>query len=392
MTRVGFTLIGGGRGTGGYNYLLNLLSVLARHEPARVSTVLFVGPDLPAGDAEPFASLAGLELVRDPAFDRARNSKALAASLLLGNDKARRAAFFRYRIDVLFESAQFFGWRPGASVIAWIPDFQHRLLPHMFTRSGRLKREIGLRAQMAAGRLVMLSSEDARTACELHYPQTRGRTTVVRFAVSPLATPSLVEARQIADSYGLPAGFFFMPNQFSKHKNHLLVIEALVILASRGVPICIAASGKQADERHPDHFAEVERRIAAAGIGPSLRLLGLIPSAHLPALMRASVALLNPSLFEGWSTPVEEARALGVPLVLSDLDVHREQAGGSAVYFDRHSAASLAAALQSVLPLAPAEVEARTASARHETGERVRQFASEFADLAERAVAVPSSS
>ena len=46
--------------------------------------------------------------------------------------------------------------------------------------------------------------------------------------------------------------------------------------------------------------------------------------------MCASVALLNPSHFEGWSTTVEEARALGVPMLLSDLDVHLEQAQGIA--------------------------------------------------------------
>jgi glycosyltransferase involved in cell wall biosynthesis len=41
--------------------------------------------------------------------------------------------------------------------------------------------------------------------------------------------------------------------------------------------------------------------------------------------MRASAAVLQPSQFEGWSTVIEDARALGKPLIASDFPVHLEQ-------------------------------------------------------------------
>ncbi len=385
--RVGFTMIGGGRGTGIYNYLLNLLAVLCANPTANATPILFVGTDVAEHDLAPFAALRGLEIARSECFDRSRQGRSLLASLLLGADRSARRMFERHRIDVLFESARFYGWRLRFPVIAWIPDFQHRVLPHMFTRAGYWRRELGFRAQIAAGRVIMLSSDDARRACERFYPKARGRTRTVRFAVPPGPAPTWPEARAIADSYGLPARFFFMPNQLSKHKNHLLVIEALALLRGRGVSICIAASGKQLDERHPEHFPAVVRALEAAGLAGNLRLLGLIPYEDLAALMKASMAVLNPSLFEGWSTPVEEARSLGVPLVLSDLDVHQEQAGEQAVYFDRHSAASLADALQSVEPLAPGSAEQRAVAARRDADERVRRFSAEFGHLASDCVA-----
>jgi len=52
------------------------------------------------------------------------------------------------------------------------------------------------------------------------------------------------------------------------------------------------------------------------------------------ALNARADALVNPSRFEGWSTTVEEAKALGTPLVLSNLPVHREQVAERALYFD----------------------------------------------------------
>lgn len=43
-----------------------------------------------------------------------------------------------------------------------------------------------------------------------------------------------------------------------------------------------------------------------------------MPYEHVPALLRESVALLNPSLFEGWSTTVEEGKSPGKHVLMSD--------------------------------------------------------------------------
>lgn len=52
----------------------------------------------------------------------------------------------------------------------------------------------------------------------------------------------------------------------------------------------------------------------ASGVDSNFRHLGLIPYNDVFALNAACDALMNPSKFEGWSTPVEEAKALGTPL------------------------------------------------------------------------------
>jgi glycosyltransferase involved in cell wall biosynthesis len=382
MIRIGFTLIGGGVGTGVYNYLINLVASLCEHEAHRVKPVVLFGTDVAEEDILPFRKIIGAELVFTKALDISRRGASLTRALLLGADESQKRLLDELKIDVLFESAQFFGWRIGRPVIAWIPDFQHRHLRHMFSLRGYLRREFGFLTQFMAGRTIMLSSEDARRDCEHFYPLTVRRTRRVRFAVpsGQLLTP--VEVRLTADRYGLPEAFFFMPNQVSKHKNHRLVIDALALLRDRGTNAVVVSSGKQLDERHPDYFPGLQRRLNELSLEKELRLLGMIPYADLRALMQASVALLNPSLFEGWSTTVEEARSLGVPMLLSDLAVHREQAGDAAVYFDRHSVTSLANALQTFIPLSAKMRASKQLSARVEANDRVRRFAAEFATLA----------
>ncbi len=381
--RVAFTLIGGKNWTGGRNYLLNLLTALGQHQRDRLTPVLFVGEERSFDDIAAFVVVPGLELVKTPLLNASRRTISLLQAMLVGCDVSLRRLFEAQRIDVVFEAAQFYGWRLNIPAIAWMPDFQHKMLPHLFSRGGWWKREIGFRLQVASGRMIMLSSNDARHACERYYPSTQGRTRTIHFAVATSCEISYEEARAVADSYGLPPHFFYMPSQFWRHKNHELVLDALQILRQRGRQVVVAASGKQVDSRDPKYFPKLLAKLQRTGLEDCFRMLGMIPYSHLLMLMRSCTALLNPSLFEGWSTTVEEARSLGTPMLLSDLEVHREQMGDAAVYFERHSALSLADAFDAFEPLNEFQRMQRYSDAREAAIQRVEQYASNFVELVE---------
>lgn len=385
MIRIAFTIIGGKNWTGGYNYLLNLVRSLAQYSPNEVTPVLFFGLDIDPNDAIPFENLAGVEIVRHRAFDRSRKMKALMKSLLLGHDSMTQRVFLDERIDVCFENAHFGGWLTPLPTIAWFPDFQHRLLPHFFSKIAYCKREIGFRIQAATKRTIMLSSEDSLRACEQFMPNTVGRTHIVRFAVPmpPLNNPEHI--RKVLDHYNLPSRYIFMPNQFWQHKNHGLVLDALALLKKQGYEdIVVVASGKKLDPRMPKHFSTIKERITELGLESQFRILGMVPYDSLAPLMRASDALLNPSLFEGWSTTVEEARSAGTPLLLSDIPVHREQAQGLARFFNPHCAESLATALLTTPPMQPSDQSVLALAAE----QRMQAFASAFVSVVHSAISV----
>lgn len=383
MIRVAFTLIGGRSWTGGYNYLLNLVRALSDHASSRVQPVLFFGTDIDKKDVAPFDLIQGAAVIHSVIFDEACKGKRLVQALLTGCDQAAAKAFAMQAIDVVFEPAQFYGWRFPVPAVAWIPDFQHRYLKHLFDFNTYWKREIGFRAQILSGRHVMLSSDDARNDCERFYPSTRGRTHVVRFAVPSSSAIDATSARVVADGYGLPETFFFLPNQFWKHKNHECVIRALQSLKARGREVVVAVSGKQSDPRDPEHFPKLQRLIVSSGLEQNFRLLGLIPHEHIPALMRSCAALINPSTFEGWSTTVEEAKAMGTPMILSSLRVHREQIE-DALFFDTASHEQLAALLDNFSPPTRDKRLAMSESAAQRSSACMRLFAEDFACLMEQ--------
>lgn len=380
---VGLTLIGGKNWIGGYNYLLNLLTALADEFPDQVRVVMMAGTDVPDAELSPFQAIRNCTCVRVPSLRIAERLRKFASTVLLGREAGISRILDAHHVDVVFEAGVFLGWRLGRPVIAWIPDLQHRGLPHLFSRSLWWRREVIHRLKIAGGRTVMLSSEDSRTVFCRHYPAYALATRVVRFAAPLPSSVGREPARAVADRYGLPTQYFFMPNQYWIHKNHALVVEALMILRGRGVEATVMATGHQFDPRNRKHFPALQAAVREAGLDRQFLMPGVVPHEDMTPLMEASVALINPSLFEGWSTSVEEARSLGVPMLLSDLAVHREQAGSDAIYFDRHSAGALANVIASFTPLGSDDRAARKQVAHETSRHRRRNFARDFVTLLE---------
>jgi glycosyltransferase involved in cell wall biosynthesis len=354
MTRIAIPSIGGPGWMGGRNYLLNLLQSVVELGSGAVEPVLCVG--VVGGDhlIEAASAIGGVTIICDPVFNAANNGTRLRRALLTGCDDAAASLFRANAIDCVFEPARYYGWRFPLPALAWIPDFQHRHMPELFSHSGWWKRDLGFRAQVISGRHFMLSSEDARTDCERFYPATKGRTSVVKFAVPLPAAIGEPALKAIRDQYDLPETYYFLPNQFWRHKNHSVVIEALALLKSSGSDVCVVTTGHTADPRDPGYFDRVSARVADAGINDQFRILGSVPYADVGALMQGCAALINPSKFEGWSTTVEEAKALGIRMILSDLRVHREQAQGAADFFAADDAVALSNIMTNFQVHAPA--------------------------------------
>jgi glycosyltransferase involved in cell wall biosynthesis len=343
--RVAFSHIPRQFWAGGHNYQSNLFAALDQYRKGEFTPVVFAESGDLAAELDELARIPGVEVVQSGALDARRLG--LAEAIVLGVDRAVAAEFAKSRIDVVFESARFFGWRLPFPTLSWFPDFQHRRLPQLFSPVARWRREIGFRVKMASGRTIMLSSESALRDCQAFFPRIAGKASVVRFASRPSAELLAADPAEVVRQYDLPARFFYLPNQFWRHKNHQVVVDALSMLSARGIEPVIAVSGSKNDPREPDYFDKIMAQVDARRLSRSFRYLGMIPLSHVYALLRVCTALINPSRFEGWSTTVEEAKAFGVPMILSDLDVHREQTAGVAKYFDTDSPETLADHLMS---------------------------------------------
>lgn len=379
MIRVAFPLFGGAGWTGGINYLRSVLSVLHEYASGDVQAVLFASPDAREADInsllpyldEPPVIVQGWSSGRQARLHRAFRT------FILQSDHVSLTAFERADIDLVFQQDAWYGWAFPMNTLVWLADFQHERLPGMFTPLKRLRRSAVYAGLARTATSILLSSESAANDARRFLPASCAN----KFCISPFAvmTPPVITQAAIDDTraqLALPHKYIVLPNQLWKHKNHLRVIEAVKLLKQSHIDIQIIATGNPKDPRHPEHPTQVLQEIERNALGAHLKFMGLVEYRHILPMLAASHALLNPSLFEGWSTTVEEAKALGRPLILSNIDVHLEQASDcDATFFNPDSTEELAEALQVVWLRPPDPQQQATVSlalSRYE--ERRRDF------------------
>ncbi len=110
----------------------------------------------------------------------------------------------------------------------------------------------------------------------------------------------------------------------------------------------------------------------------NIRLLGMIDRNEQLSLMKDSRAVIQPSLFEGWSTSIEEAKSLDKFMILSDLPLHKEQVTRNALFFLRNDAAELADRIRRVAERRPDIVPNDYGASIAEAGRRFMEIVSEL--------------
>lgn len=385
MTRVGFMLADSGNGwLGGLSYVRNLFAAL-NAEAVGVQPVI-----LASGGVVTSPPVRGVEVQDARALESRRARAARAASRHgLGRDLPLERFLRRHRIEVLSHSGVF-ARRSGIPVVNWIPDLQHRRLPEFFDERERRERDRSYDLVCRRSTLMVASSDCARRDLEEFFPAATGKVRVLRFVdVSCDAPP--VDPVLLARRYGIEGRYVLVPNQFWAHKNHAIVLRALDVLKRRGHAVRVLATGLTTDYRRPGHFAALMRIRAEAGIEALFSPLGVVPHEDLVSLARGAVALVNPSLFEGWSTSVEEAKSLGKRIILSDIDVHREQAPARGAFFDPRDPQALADRMwEAWTAHDPAEEARFAARAATELPARRRAFAEAYAAIVQEALAASS--
>ena len=328
---------------GGLNYFLNLASALSalperRIEPVVLGNAMVLPPPLCALADVPFPDEVKKYSLQ---WLISRLERKFAP---WGGAQAR--TFAKHGVKLFSH-----GWPLGrfsrVPSMCWIPDFQHKHLPHMFSPEEISYRDNNFAHIARNAQAVLLSSTDAQKDFQRFFPQSAGKAHVLRFVANPPVGNMDIDTALL--HYQIDEPYFHIPNQLWLHKNHEIVLDALRVLQASGKCPLVISTGQTEDYRHPGYFSDLKKRVAEAGLAERFRFLGLIEFAHVGALMRGAVAMINPSRFEGWSTTVEEAKSLGKHILLSDIPVHREQAPERSAYFAPDDAETLAAQMKEAL-------------------------------------------
>jgi len=152
-------------------------------------------------------------------------------------------------------------------------------------------------------------------------------------------------------------------------KNLPFLIRAFGRFAEKERDIRLVLVGETFAKPSLPEVAEVLKEAARLGIADRVITTGYVDERELQDLYQGSVALVLPSLYEGFGLPVLEAMTYGTPVLAARTSSIPEVLGDTGIYFDPRDEDSLIAALEDACRK-PAALSELAKNAR----ERARSF------------------
>jgi glycosyltransferase involved in cell wall biosynthesis len=136
--------------------------------------------------------------------------------------------------------------------------------------------------------------------------------------------------KMILQQFGLVENCFFLyPAQFWAHKNHVLLIDALKIVLCQFPRIKLVLTGS-----NKGNLDYIKSYINNLGLQENIKILGFVSNQELYTLYKNAIALTMPTFLGPSNMPPLEAANLGCPVILSDLEGHKELMANYATYFN----------------------------------------------------------
>lgn len=134
--------------------------------------------------------------------------------------------------------------------------------------------------------------------------------------------------------------YLFCVGNRKGHKNELRLLQAFAS-ASIDSSIRLVFSGPSS--------AELEEAARGLGVVERLSFLGRVEEGFLSSVYRGAIALVFPSLYEGFGLPVIESMACGTPVITSNTTALPEVAGDAALLVDPTDVAAITGAIEAIV-------------------------------------------
>ncbi len=255
-----------------------------------------------------------------------------------------RTYFTKKHVDVIFPYTSREKFKNDIKKVYWYPDFQEYHYPDFFSEPEIQARKKLQQEFVTQPVTLVLSSNSALNDFKNIYSGYKCKPCVVNFAVTHPDYEDLnIDA--LKQKYKINSDYFISPNQFWKHKNHFIILKAVKFLKDKGKNIKVVFTGKEYDYRNPTYTDDLKLFVKENNIEENVLFLGFIDRSEQLKLMKHAKAIIQPSLFEGWSTVVEDAKAMNQFVIASDISVHKEQLKENVIFFEKENYRQLAGIL-----------------------------------------------
>lgn len=228
--------------------------------------------------------------------------------------------------------------RADLTTVSTFYDLQVLAYPEFFPAEAKAERLSHFRQMLAkASRIAAISHFSRQEAIRQGADPGRIREIPIRMARIRRSAPMERPPFDLASRR-----YVLYPANLWRHKNHELLLTAFAMAQQQGLPsdLTLVCTGDGCDRLGP-----LRQLAADLSISSSVLLTGFIQEHELEGLYQHSLAVVFPSLYEGFGMPVIEAMARGIPVACSNTTALGEVASAAALLFHPGNPQQIADAL-----------------------------------------------
>ncbi len=320
---------------GGFNVILNLINaILINKKKSKKINIFLIVPNKKI--LINYNVSKNVKIIEDEEITKPKHYKKFIDKIFLiffNRTLFLETKLRKYGINIISHSNICTGKKSIAKSIIWVPDFQFFHFPNNFSLKYKILKKINLLIYSKYSDQILLSSNTAKNDLKKICYQAFNRALVNSFCFPESKKMNKSISRKILREYKIPNKFFYLTNQYWVTKNHKVVLKALKFLKKRNSKIKIISTGFSQDYRFPNYFKSISKYINDNKLNNNFIYLGVVPDKIVKCLMHNCLAIINPSKFEGWNTSVEQGKAIGKKIILSNISTHKEQNPPNAKFF-----------------------------------------------------------
>ena len=223
---------------GGFQVVLNLIKSISLNKNHKIKPILFLGYK-----------------INDKISEIDKNTKIIVDKRIIINSNFLKildkifTIFFGYsfwytkifsehKIDLISHSNIALGKKNKIKSVVWIPDFQFLHLKYLYSRWQIFTKKINARFYSKHSTKILLSSKSSKSDL-MKIIKTNNQKLIINSFPFDVPSPSnLLSKKQLKQKLKIPNNYFYLPNYYWLHKNHMVVLKTLNILKKKKYFCC----------------------------------------------------------------------------------------------------------------------------------------------------------
>jgi glycosyltransferase involved in cell wall biosynthesis len=207
-------------------------------------------------------------------------------------------------------------YKIDAPVLVTMHDLQEYHFPTYFSVKERLHRKINNKISAQDSEHIICSFEHVKNDIVKYLKVNPEKVSVCPppFADNWFLNKNETPWEILQTKYNIKRNYLLYPAATWKHKNHLLLIDAVKKIRNEGLDIELICTGNKTQ-----FYETIQQKIESLELSQGINFLGIVPEEDLIGLYKNSSLVVIPTLYEAGSGPLYEAMRYNVPVICSNV-------------------------------------------------------------------------